>query len=79
MITQIRPIFMNDLDAAADSAVIVHELRLDFREGDRHDSVCVAMDEAMVRSLEAVLNRAMLKESNLRSNGQFNYMRPLSP
>jgi len=77
ILSQIRPIFYNDLESEADNAVIVHELRLEYREGEEDGAICVAMDQRKLQELTKVLKRAIMKESNLRKSGKFNYLSPL--
>jgi hypothetical protein len=73
-VSQIRPLFLNDLEAKADSAVIVHELRIEFREGEANASVCLIMDTEKIQKLQTVLDRAIRKESSLRKSSLFDYL-----
>ena len=74
ILSQIRPIFLNDLESPADNAVFVHELRLEYSEGEENGAICIAMDQRKLQELTKVLKRAMIKEDNLRKSGKFNYL-----
>jgi hypothetical protein len=77
-ITQVRPIFYNDLKKPLTTAVIVHELRLDYREAGSDGTVCVTLDRSQVESLRRVLHRALDKEKGVRASAAFAYLAPLA-
>src|SRR5262249_6061184 len=67
IITQVRPPFFADIERGAETAVIVHELRVEFREGAVSGSICVVMDGRQLDDLRDVLDRARAKEASLRN------------
>jgi len=66
IVTDIRPIFRPDLAEQPGAAIIVHELRVAFNEAGESREFFVAMDSKDVKALQAVLQRALQKEENLR-------------
>ncbi|MGH7131242.1 MAG: hypothetical protein ACREJO_04790 [Phycisphaerales bacterium] len=74
-ITQIRPLFFSDIKQQVDTAAIVHELRLEYRENGIESSLCVAMDQHQLQQLLDTLMRAKQKEANVRRLSQFAFLR----
>jgi hypothetical protein len=74
LITQIRPIVLRDLSADPENAVVIHELKLDYREGEADASICINMDRRQVVQLKDILQRALDKEDGLRKNRKFKYL-----
>jgi hypothetical protein len=62
ILTDIRPIFRNRKVESPTSAVIVHMLKVDYREGSERKEFFVALDTGDINKLEKVLSRAKLKE-----------------
>lgn len=73
-ISQIRPVFQNDLKANVGSAVIVHELRIDYREGMYESAWSVAMNKAQIEYLIEILRRSLSKEENIRKTEAFLFL-----
>lgn len=74
VITQIRPVFFTDLSSDSDVAVIVHELRLDYKVQEQEHNLCIALDSDRIRQFQQVLDRALQKELSLRAKGRFAYL-----
>ncbi len=74
-LSQIRPIFYDaDPEEAPEHAVIVHELRINYRTNDYTTDFVVSMDRQQIRSLIQVLGRAVDKEQAIRSKGGYSFM-----
>jgi hypothetical protein len=67
VLTDIRPVFGDDPAASLAGAVVVHSLRLQYSEEGRMHNFFVEMDSNDIRALAEVLNRALVKETNLKS------------
>lgn len=65
IITDLRPVFGDSLEAAP-SMMIVHTLKLGFHE-KQHKDIFVALDEADIAALQKTLQRAEEKSRKLRS------------
>ena len=72
--TQIRPIFFRNLETKPENAVLMHDLRLDYREDGQDRSICISLDLAQVSELKGVLDRAIEKEQRLRKDPSFSYL-----
>jgi hypothetical protein len=66
ILTDIRPIFINRKVESPVGAVIVHMLKVDYREGSESKEFFVALDTADINKLENVLRRAKLKEKAIQ-------------
>ncbi len=67
MVTDVRPIFSDDVSEAPTAAVLVHTLKIDHHEYPGEvKSFFLALDEADIRRLKAVLERELLKAEALR-------------
>jgi hypothetical protein len=66
ILTDIRPIFSNRKVESPVSAVIVHMLKVDYREGSERKEFFVALDTSDINKLENVLRRAKLKEKAIQ-------------
>ncbi len=73
-ISQIRPVFQSDLETCVDSAVIVHDLRIDYREGTFDSAWSVAMNGRQIEGLIEALKRALCKEDNIRKTNAFHFL-----
>lgn len=73
-LSQVRPIFPSDLSSDVETAVIVHELRIDYREGDYESAWSVALDRHQVASLIRILDRALHKETSIRKSERFRFL-----
>ena len=68
MLTDVRPIFHLDVSEKPESAVIVHMLRITQRDNLRNlTEKYFALDSNDIRTLKALLDRALKKEETLRS------------
>ncbi len=56
--TQIRPLFLKNLDVPPKHAVVMHDLRLDYRDGEEDCSVNLCLDLRQIRILQRVLKAA---------------------
>jgi len=74
VISQIRPVFHEDLSVDSEHAVIVHELRLDAMNGNEDETWRIAMDSQRAKALIKVLERAIEKETLLRKKADFTYI-----
>jgi len=67
VLTDLRPIFGDEVYFAPEGAVLTHTLRLQFIDSEgRTDSFFVALDEEDIESLKTVLARATTKTSTLK-------------
>jgi hypothetical protein len=66
IMTDFRPVF-NDAGDAIEAAVILHNLRIHYGEGDDHKDFFVALDTSDIEALRDVLDRADEKARALRS------------
>jgi len=71
VVSQIRPVFYHDATRFTESAVIIHELRLDLRQGGQDSSFHLTIDSSGILKLRDVLQRALDKEENLRASRRF--------
>jgi hypothetical protein len=74
IVTQIRPIFFSALEKPVKSAVIVHEIRLDYQESNSNGSHYITMDAEKINRLIDVLRRALRKEKSIREGKGFDYL-----
>ena len=65
--TDIRPVFMDEVQTAPGSAVIIHMLRINYYMDDREHQFVVALDTNDVQQLIATLERARNKTETLNS------------
>lgn len=70
IVTDVRPIFGTDPEAAPIGSIIVHMLRITYRERTRLRDVIVALDTEDVSTLGDLANRAELKAKSLKSSLQ---------
>lgn len=67
ILTDIRPIFSSSRELEPTAAVIVHSLKIEFRADDhRHLEQFFALDVKDLRSLRAMIDRAIQKEEALK-------------
>ena len=68
IVTDLRPIFGNDVDALPEAALLRHSLKLEFiHEEDRLGIFYVVLDEEDLDRLEAIIRRAKRKSTSLSS------------
>jgi hypothetical protein len=76
ILTDLRPVFGPDLrEPKAD--VLIHNLRISYREGAHSNEFFVGLDSNDLRMLRDVVERALQKESSLRSRAEKNGTRCL--
>jgi len=73
-ITQIRPLFLTDLSTNCREAVIVHDLKLQYRSNGSDVSFSLAMSFDQLGELEDAIKRARSKEKSLREYKAFQYL-----
>lgn len=73
-LSQVRPIFPSDVSSDAETAVIVHELRIDYREGGYESAWSVVLDRHQVANLIHILDRALQKETSIRNGQRFRFL-----
>lgn len=66
VLTDLRPVFKDDVSEAPLAGVIVHTLRISYHEGRRLEQLFVAMDREDLEELEDLVRRALAKEDSLR-------------
>ncbi|HEY0511890.1 MAG TPA: hypothetical protein VGH73_08300 [Thermoanaerobaculia bacterium] len=66
-LTDLRPIFRAEVTEQPAAMVVVHTLKLGYREGDATHELFVAMDSIDVQGLITILERALSKEKSLRT------------
>lgn len=74
ILTQIRPVFLNDLAIKPQHAVIMHELRISYTEGEEDRNIHVSLDATRLAELQQVIERALVKERTVRKASQFEYL-----
>ena len=66
ILTDVRPVFDDDVGDRLQSAIIVHSLRIDSRQGNSNTVDYFAMDERDLLWLRQVIDRALSKEAASR-------------
>lgn len=67
ILTDIRPVFKSKVVEPPVGAVIVHMLKIEYREGDDRKEFFVALDTTDIRKLKEILERADLKGEVVKS------------
>jgi hypothetical protein len=67
VVTEVRPIFGSSPEDPPTGAIIIHMLKITYREQDQEKDFFVALDTMDVGTLRAALDRADLKAESLRS------------
>jgi hypothetical protein len=69
IITDVRPVFSDDLEESIDMGVIVHNLKIEYHTGkSTHEEIYIALDCNDLRKLKEQLVRAEKKEKAIKSN-----------
>lgn len=68
ILTDIRPVFSNEISAKPTAAVIVHSLKIQYMQEGKTCEFFVALDTADLVSMQKVLTRAISKDSTLRDS-----------
>lgn len=66
IITEIRPVFADNLDDRPSAAIIVHTLRIKYDDAQGSKEFYVALKSTDVQELKETAQRALTKEQNLR-------------
>jgi hypothetical protein len=66
IITEIRPVFADNLDDRPSAAIIVHTLRITYNDAQGSREFYVALQSTDVQKLKETTERALTKEKNLR-------------
>ncbi len=67
VLTDLRPIFKNEVEQAPSAFVAVHTLKLVYHQDGKHHDFYVALDRSDIEQLATVLQRALSKEQSLRA------------
>jgi hypothetical protein len=67
ILTDLRPIFLEDATAPPEASVIIHSLRLAFHERDELRHIYFALSTDDLRELKTLVDRALEKEEGLRA------------
>ena len=63
----LRPVFRTDLGERPPAFVVVHNLKVGYRESGEYREFFVALDTLDVHALKEALDRALEKEKSLRT------------
>jgi hypothetical protein len=66
LLTDVRPIFGDDIDSSPIGVLVTHNLKIEFLESGQQREIFVALDSKDVEELIEVLNRAKSKELTLK-------------
>jgi len=70
ILTDMRPVFGDDVSDPPDVVVILHTLKIRYRTGRRTEDIFVALDNKDIKELRAILDRAETKAETLKSSLQ---------
>jgi hypothetical protein len=79
ILTDLRPVFKDNVNEPPAAAVIVHTLQLVFHENDEHKEFFVAMDSSDLESLDRLIERAKQKGSSLKALAATSKLTVLTP
>jgi hypothetical protein len=68
ILSDIRIIFNDDLDNVEQAAVVVHQLKLDYVRHGESQQTFFALDSNDLQKLKIVIERALEKDKNIKSN-----------
>lgn len=80
--TDLRPVFIGDSDGEIGAAIIAHELKIAYRNGDASRHIYLALDSEDIQLLKRALERAESKEkaiASLAASAEIPYLRVESP
>lgn len=66
--TDIRPAFRSNVDDKFNTAVIIHNLKIEYHICDRHEEIYLTLDSEDLRNLRNKLERAEKKDRSIRKN-----------
>lgn len=64
--SDIRPAFPPDITSGFDTAVIIHNLQIEYHKGGTHEEIQIALDSDDISNLKEVIDRAEKKEKAIR-------------
>ncbi len=67
ILTDLRPVFSQGAGEPPTAFLLIHNLRITYREAGRTQEFFVALDDNDLRGLQAVIQRAVEKEASLRT------------
>lgn len=70
IVTDIRLVFGDNLENAADSGVIIHQLKLEYLKDNHKQSFFISLDSGDVQRLLETLNRAIEKENCIKRDNE---------
>ena len=66
ILTDVRPIFQNDLTSEISEAVVIHNLKITYHQDRQHKDFFVALDSEDIQTLKAAIERAELKDRSAK-------------
>lgn len=66
LITDIRPVFGQDIAEGVNAAVLTHELRIDFLSAGERESIFMTLEHRDLQSMGKEIDRALAKSTSLR-------------
>lgn len=70
ILTDIRPIFTDDASCILNGMIVVHNLKLEYKHGIDNKEAFFALDLEDLERLKSQIERALLKEKNLKASLQ---------
>lgn len=67
VITDVRPIYKDDLSLSPSEAVVIHTLKIGYHKDRDHKDFFVAMDDEDIQKLKVAIERAELKSKSAKS------------
>jgi hypothetical protein len=67
ILTDVRPVFGNNVEEAPEAVVVMHTLKLAYHRGGRLDEAFFGMDESDLQQLKEAVARAELKAKSIRA------------
>lgn len=64
--SDIRPAFPRDIESGFDTAVIIHNLQIEYHKDRTHEEIQIALDCDDIRNLKKLIDRAEKKEKAIR-------------
>jgi hypothetical protein len=65
ILTDVRPVFSDDVKSEPEAFVVSHTLRISYHEGDELKAVFLALDSSELRDLSRTIDRALSKQRTL--------------
>jgi hypothetical protein len=67
ILTDVRPVFGNNVEEPPEATVIIHTLKLAYHRGGRLEEAFFGMDESDLQNLKEAVARAELKAKSIRA------------